>query len=66
METYAYDALKHEGKGIGGSEWKTDFGINCFEEGGGVTIWGNRGWRPPVTIYPRFDAAPAARNIKNA
>lgn len=64
METYAYDALKHEGKGIGGSEWKTDFGINCFEEGGGVTIWGNRGWRPPVTIYPRFDAAPSGPQHK--
>ena len=66
METYTYDSLKHTGKGIGGSEWKTDFGINCFEEGGGVTIWGNRGWRPPITIYPRFDSAPSGPQHKKS
>ena len=66
LETYTYDALKHEGKGIGGSEWNADFGINCFEEGGGVTIWGNRGWRPPITIYPRFDSAPSGPQHKQS
>ena len=36
LETYTYDALTHEGKGIGASEWKRDFDIDCGTEGGGV------------------------------
>ncbi|MBR0413902.1 MAG: Vps62-related protein [Clostridia bacterium] len=66
LETYTYDALTHEGKGIGTSEWKRDFDIDCGVEGGGVTIWGNMGWRTPIQIYPRMDSAPSGPQHKES
>ena len=66
METFAYDALNHKGEGIGSSEWKKDFDVNCYEEGGGVTFWGNRGWIYPIHIYPRFDSAPSGPQHKQS
>ena len=66
METFTYDALTHKGKGIGESEWKADFGIDCFDENGGVTIWGNRGWKPPIQVYARFDSAPSGPQHKKS
>lgn len=66
METFAYDALAHKGEGIGESEWKAEFGIDCFDENGGVTNWGNRGWKPPIQVYARFDSAPSGPQHKNS
>ena len=66
LETYAYDAQKHLGEGIGSSRWNRDFDLDCFTEGGGVTIWGNKGWCPPIQIYPRMDAAPSGPQNKQS
>ena len=66
LETYAYDALNHQGEGIGSSEWNSDFDLNCGEANGGIGIWGNKGWCPPIQIYPRMDAAPSGPQHKES
>ena len=66
METYAYDALKHQGEGIGESKWLRDFDLDCGVEGGGTTIWGNKGWFTPIQIYPRLDSAPSGPQHKQS
>ena len=66
METYAYDALTHQGRGIGESKWNPDFDTDCWVTGGGVSIWGNKGWRPPIQIYPRMDSAPSGPQHKQS
>lgn len=64
METYAYDALAHKGEGIGESRWNHDFDLDYGDVYGGVTIWGNTGWCPPVQVYPRMDSAPSGPQHK--
>lgn len=58
IETYSYNALNHQGKALGTSEWKNEFNLNYCDENGGITIWGNVAWSPPIQVYARFDSAP--------
>lgn len=58
IETYSYNALTHQGKALGTSEWKNEFDLNYCDENGGITIWGNVAWSPPIQVYARFDSAP--------
>ena len=64
METYAYDALNFEGRGIGGSEWKSAFDKDYFSaENGAVTEWGNRALKNGI-FYKRFDNGPSGPQDK--
>lgn len=60
LETYGYDSLNHTGWGVGGSEWNTCFDLDCYNENSNaVSSWGNRGWSPPVMIYPQLGGGPS-------
>lgn len=65
METFSYDALKHIGKGIGTSEWKTEFDLDyCNENSNAISSWGNNGWNSPIQIYPQLQYAPGGPQQK--
>ena len=64
METYAYDALAHRGKGLGNSRWNPVFDTDYCNENGGITRWGNTGWRPRFQIYPQLQSAPGGPQQK--
>lgn len=66
LETYSYDALTHTGTGIGSSEWNTCFDLSNYDENNNtVGAWGNKGWYPPVSIYPRLQGGPRGPQAKN-
>lgn len=66
METYAYDALTHTGKGLGTSKWNSVFDLNYCDENGGITRWGNTGWRPPIQVYPQLQSGPGGPQQKKS
>ena len=66
METYSYDALAHQGRGIGTSQWNRAFGLDYCDPDGGITIWGNTAWKPPIQVYARFDSAPGGPQHKKS
>jgi hypothetical protein len=66
METYAYDALTHTGEGLGTSKWNSVFDLNYCDENGGITRWGNTGWRPPIQVYPQLQSGPGGPQQKKS
>lgn len=65
METYSYDALNHTGKGIGKSIWSSAFDLDYYNEDSMcVTNWGNRGWYPPIQLYPQLQNGPGGPQQK--
>lgn len=67
METYSYDALTHTGKGIGSSEWKTEFDLDYLDENSNaISKWGNNGWYPPIQVYPQLQYSPGGPQQKKS
>ena len=59
LETYSYDPFTLTGKGIGNSVWNSCFDTDYYNENSNsVTNWGNRGWYPPVMLYPKLQGGP--------
>ncbi|MCR4925141.1 MAG: Vps62-related protein [Clostridiales bacterium] len=55
LETYHYDCLKHNGTGLGASQWKTYFDTNIASpESNAVLLWGNKSTKKLLDIVPTY------------
>ncbi|MBR1747082.1 MAG: hypothetical protein IJ735_02585 [Clostridia bacterium] len=66
IETYVYDALSWQGRGVGDSEWNTCFDKDVFDPNSRSVIhWGNKGMDKGI-IYKYFVTGPTGPEQKTS